>query len=70
MCVCVTVCVTVCVCEHFILGSQLVGYSLHFRYFLFWRKIQTHKRFKQMLFIRTKTQSANFQGDLFYQATK
>ena len=33
-------------------------------------RIQTHKRFKRTLFIRTKTQSANFRGNPLYQATK
>ena len=35
-----------------------------------WSRLQAHKRFKRTLFIRTKTQSANFRGNLFYQATK
>ena len=33
-------------------------------------EIQTYKRFKRTLFIRTKTQSANFGGIPLYQATK
>ena len=33
-------------------------------------KIQTHKRFKRMLFIRTQTRSANCPGNPLYQATK
>ena len=33
-------------------------------------KIQTHKRFKRTLFIKTKTQSANFWGNPLCQATK
>ena len=32
-------------------------------------KIKTHKRFKRTLFIRTKTQPANFWGNSLYQAT-
>ena len=32
--------------------------------------IQTHKRFKRIIFIRTKTQSANFLGNPFYHATE
>ena len=32
--------------------------------------IQTHKRFKRTLFIRTKTQSANFRGNPVCQATE
>ena len=31
---------------------------------------QTHKRFRRTLFIRTKTQSADFQGNPLCQATK
>ena len=33
-------------------------------------KIQTHKRFKRMLFTRTQTQSANCPANPLYQATK
>ena len=33
-------------------------------------KIQTHERFNRTLFIRTKTQSANFRGNPLRQATK
>ena len=36
----------------------------------FWNMIQTHKRFERMPLIRTKTHSANFQGNPLYQATK
>ena len=40
------------------------------RLLAFQNKIQTHKRFKRTLFIRTKTQHANFRGTSLYQATK
>ena len=34
------------------------------------KSIQTHERLERMLFIRTKTQHANFRGNPIYQATK
>ena len=36
----------------------------------FQRTLQTHKRFQRTLFVKTKTQSADFQGNSLYQATK